>query len=268
MAINNTAARFFILTTTIGLALGSGTPPPKSKDHCYALVLGGGGARGAYEAGVLYGLLHNTNDTSKYAYDVVSGVSAGSINGAALSIFEPGDEFNALDVLSTVWQVLTTDDIFKNWWPLGIVQGLNKYGLVDQSPLRKFIEKFFNEHSFEYKRLVSFLGVDGITGNTEIFNETLSDQDKLNGIMTSSAIPFVFVSQHWNYHGQDIVGLDGGTVWMFDVAGALKRCQEVVDDDSKITVDVVGCFAAQQPPYTDFERSQTVDNWNRFLEIK
>lgn len=137
---------------------------------------------------------------------------------------------------------MTTGDIFQNWWPFGIVQGLNKPGLLDQSPLRKFIAKFFSEHGYEYKRLVSFLGVDGTNGNTEIFNETLSDTDKLNAIMTSSAIPFAFVHPNWNFEGRDIVGMDGGTVWMFDTAGALKRCQEVVDDDSKITVDVIGCF--------------------------
>lgn len=124
--------------------------------------------------------------------------------------------------------------------------------MVNTAPLRAFIKKFFDEHNYEFKRRVSFLGVNGINGNTEIFNETLSDADKINGIMTSSAIPFAFMTQKWNYNGENIVGLDGGTVWMFDVSGAIKRCQEVVDDDSKITVDVIGCFAAAQPPLTDF----------------
>jgi NTE family protein len=43
-----------------------------------ALVLGGGGAKGAYEAGVLKAL-----KKLKYKYDIVTGTSVGSINGAA-----------------------------------------------------------------------------------------------------------------------------------------------------------------------------------------
>lgn len=96
--------------------------------------------------------------------------------------------------------------------------------MVDQSPLRTYIKNYFDQYGYDFKRLVSFLGVNGINGNTEIFNETLSDTDKINGIMTSSGIPFVFVPQYWNYNGEDIVGIDGGTVWMFDAAGAIRRC--------------------------------------------
>ena len=42
--------------------------------------MSGGGSKGSYEAGVLYGLVNNDPDKTKYAYDVVTGVSAGSIN--------------------------------------------------------------------------------------------------------------------------------------------------------------------------------------------
>lgn len=116
--------------------------------------------------------------------------------------------------------------------------------MVNTSPLRDFIKKFFDEYGYDYKKRVSFLGVDAITGTAETFNETLSNEDKINGIMTSSAIPVGFVTQHWEFNGHTIAGVDGGTAWMFDVAGAVKRCQEIVDDDSKITVDVIGCFSA------------------------
>lgn len=50
--------------------------------------MSGGGVKGAYEAGVLYGMYHaEQTDKTKFAYDVVSGVSAGSINAGALSMF-------------------------------------------------------------------------------------------------------------------------------------------------------------------------------------
>lgn len=48
-------------------------------------------------------MLHADNDTSKYAYDVLTGVSAGSINTGALSLFDIGDETHAFDVMSYKW---------------------------------------------------------------------------------------------------------------------------------------------------------------------
>lgn len=65
--------------------------------------MAGGGTKGAYEAGVVWGLVHNAVDKSDYAYDVISGVSAGSVNGGAMAIFEPGDELNMVQVLSDTW---------------------------------------------------------------------------------------------------------------------------------------------------------------------
>ena len=240
------------------------------KDHCYALVLGGGGTRGAYEAGVFWGLLHGITEDQRplYAYDVVSGVSAGTINGAALSIFEIGDEFNASNVLSDYWQTLTTSNIYKRWFPFGLVTGLDKTGMVNTAPLRDFMKTYFDAKGHEMKRSVSFLGVDAVTGNALPFNETLSDDDMINAAMTSSAVPFAFPDQQWSFDGRDIVGIDGGAAWGIDIGSAIKRCQEIVDDDSKITVDVVSCNSNQMPSYSGDEPKHTVDNFIRFMELK
>jgi len=54
--------------------------------------MSGGGTKGAWEAGVLWGLYHADPDKTKYAYDVLSGISAGSINSGMVSFFAPGDE--------------------------------------------------------------------------------------------------------------------------------------------------------------------------------
>jgi predicted acylesterase/phospholipase RssA len=50
---------------------------PEEK-YCYALALSGGGSHGCYETGVIWGLLHY-GDPDNYRWDVISGVSAGSI---------------------------------------------------------------------------------------------------------------------------------------------------------------------------------------------
>ena len=71
----------------------------QAKDTCTALVLSGGANNGAWEAGVIWGLLHAGNPKD-FEWDVISGISAGSINVAALSPWEVGDELKASEWLS------------------------------------------------------------------------------------------------------------------------------------------------------------------------
>ena len=56
--------------------------------------MSGGGSNGAWEAGILWGLVHY-GDASQYTYDVVTGISIGSVNAAGLAIWEIGDELEA-----------------------------------------------------------------------------------------------------------------------------------------------------------------------------
>ena len=59
-------------------------------NKCTALAMSGGGAHGAFEAGVLWGLIKNEPNKDKYIYDVVTGVSAGSINALGVAAWEKG----------------------------------------------------------------------------------------------------------------------------------------------------------------------------------
>lgn len=61
-----------------------------SKEVCHALVLSGGGSNGAWEVGVMWGLSHYATNTEDFAWDVVTGVSAGAINSMAIAGFAPG----------------------------------------------------------------------------------------------------------------------------------------------------------------------------------
>ena len=63
--------------------------------QCKALAMAGGGSKGAYEAGVLYGMIRSGDKNStKFAYDVVTGVSIGSVNSAGVSLWQPGTEWD------------------------------------------------------------------------------------------------------------------------------------------------------------------------------
>jgi len=100
--------------------------------ECKALAMSGGGAKGAYEAGVLWGLVMSSTEKSKFAYDVVTGVSAGAINTGAISVYAPGDETNMVQFLSNKWATMTDDDVYQQWWPFSILTGINsETGIFD-----------------------------------------------------------------------------------------------------------------------------------------
>ena len=111
-------------------------------DTCRALVLSGGGNNGAWEAGVLYGLINNASDPVDYQYDVVTGVSAGAINTIALAGWELGKEKEMVSWLCDLWSDLKTSDVWKDWRLGGKAVGLTiKQGVVDNSPLLAFLRK-------------------------------------------------------------------------------------------------------------------------------
>jgi len=68
-------------------------------EGCKALVLSGGGNRGAWEAGVMWGLVH-FGDPEDYHWDVMTGCSAGSINAAGSAAFAPNEVLNNVNFLS------------------------------------------------------------------------------------------------------------------------------------------------------------------------
>ena len=112
-----------------------------------ALVLSGGGARGAYQVGVLKGLAEILKKAKvKNPFQILSGVSAGAINSAKLaSEIENFDV--AVEKLVHLWSQMSTEQVFKtdflslNKFSLGLF-GQNKLNaLLDTSPLRSLITK-------------------------------------------------------------------------------------------------------------------------------
>lgn len=115
-----------------------------------AIVLSGGGARAAYQAGVLRGLARHLPETR---FPIVVGVSAGAINATFIAA-HPGPLFEAADELCQLWAGLHVENIFSLDTPLltrsllswlrwatqlgsgGPLLGPEIRGLVDTAPLR------------------------------------------------------------------------------------------------------------------------------------
>jgi predicted acylesterase/phospholipase RssA len=95
----------------IALVMAASAAIANGKDTCNALVLSGGGSNGAWEIGILWGLLHYGNPAD-FEWDWMSGISAGGINTAAMSGFPVGSETEAVEWLSQVFTTLSSDQIW------------------------------------------------------------------------------------------------------------------------------------------------------------
>ena len=211
----------------------------QQEKRCNALALSGGGAKGAYESGALWGLWHNAQDKSEYAYSVSSGVSAGSINSAAISVFAPGDEEALCNFLDEKWQNLEKSDVYRNWCPFGPITGLTREsGIFNTVNLKEFITRVYKEFNNEIKKKIVVSCVDVNTGAYILFDE--NSPEIIDGVVASSSIPFVFPHQTFDTK-PGVVCMDGGTVWNTNLVSSIEKCREQVDDDSQIYLDIAIC---------------------------
>ena len=98
---------------------------------CRALTMSGGGDKGAYEAAVFLGFVNNL-PAEDVSYDVINGVSAGSLNTIGLSGFEPSDVIGASEFIYALWNTIPNYQAFANW-PGGIMEGIfEKQGIFDK----------------------------------------------------------------------------------------------------------------------------------------
>ncbi len=119
------------------------------------VVLGGGGARAAYQVGFLRFIAREIPDL---AVPIYSGTSAGAINAAHLAS-HPGSFQESVESLSDLWQRLTVDQVFRQEgmvlfrtmfrWGIRLLSGGRHFknpprGLVDTAPLREFLKSAFD----------------------------------------------------------------------------------------------------------------------------
>jgi len=230
-------------------------------DVCRALAMSGGGSKGAFEAGVLYGLYHAKTAGQDFDYDVITGVSAGSINTGAMSVFPKEDTEHMLNVISDTWSQLTSGDLYEQWnWITREAGGIVSHsGIYNTEPLYKFITKFFADHGGKVQRKITVAGVDVNTGNYHLWDETEPDVPK--AVVSSSSIPFIFPNQQWKNEG--LVVMDGGTVYNTNLVSAIQRCKEVVgDDESKIILDIVVCSSYTLADWSN--KKNAMSNYLRF----
>jgi NTE family protein len=152
-----------------------------------ALVLSGGGARGAYQAGAIKHLLGDL----KIQYHIITGISVGAINGAYIAGYPIGKEVECSNDLINVWNNIRQDDIYINWKPLGPIHAIKKGSIYNRSPLKKLIKRNFNHQKVKESGKKLRIGAMCLTdGKYKIFDENYVDL--VTAILASSSLPLVF----------------------------------------------------------------------------
>ena len=118
-----------------------------------AIVLSGGGARGAYQVGVLRGLVELGLLGGDLRFEIVVGASAGALNSGMLAAFAD-DPARAVRNLEGLWSGLEPSDVFRTdlrslgeigaRWVRdlsfgGVLRRVSPKALLDTSPLRELL---------------------------------------------------------------------------------------------------------------------------------
>jgi NTE family protein len=218
-----------------GAPAPGGDPPATPASPRLAVVLTGGGARAAYQAGVLRGLGRHLPELR---FPIITGVSAGAINAVYIAA-HPEPLGRAAADLCRIWERIELDDVFRidlGWltrnlfrWLLRLGSGGGKLGegargLLDTTPLQHLFERELEAPSGKIEGIarnveaghlqaVSLATVNYGTGQTVSWVEgcdvdTWERPDRrarttrltVEHVMASSALPLLFPA----------VKLDGG----------------------------------------------------------
>ena len=206
------------------------------------LVLTGGGARAAYQVGVLAALARIRNDCDAGAaapFQVITGTSAGAINAAALAC--GADDFDAaVDALREVWENFCADQVYRadalgvirtgaRWltmlsigWVLARWRRVRPRSLLDNAPLAGLLERLVRTERLPQMMAQGHLHALAITASSYGSGQHVTFYDARGDIvpwtrsqriavreaigtahlLASSAIPFVFPAVSLELMGQ------------------------------------------------------------------
>ncbi|KAN0018282.1 hypothetical protein ACTFIU_010897 [Dictyostelium citrinum] len=215
----------------ITLSASSSSSSSSSSSTCRAITFSGAGDRGAWETGVVIGIM-NVRQPEDYRWQFVTGISAGSINAAAMAMFSVGDETSARDFLQNQWLTLTREDVYVNW-PGGPLDGiLFQTGLFDTTPLIHLLNNLINTTKLANSDRGFLIGASNI--DTGVFDRFYKNDPNITlGVVASSSVPGVFPmiekdGQHY---------CDGGLTYDTPITDTVRLCYET--GATEVIVDVI-----------------------------
>jgi NTE family protein len=180
----------------------------KPKEPRVAFVLGGGGHQGAYEVGMLRGLLEH-----RIVADLVVGTSVGALNGAA---FAASPTSETVERLRELWLTLDDDKIFGGSLLSGAANLVrSRTHLHSNKALRKLIEELLPVSRFEDLKVPFQCVAASIERAAE---QWFGDGPLVDAILASAAVPGVLPPVPIG--GEHFV--DGGIVNSIPIARAVE----------------------------------------------
>src|SRR5205085_7631255 len=213
----------------------------ENRGNDLAVMLTGGGARAAYQVGLLLGIARHFPNLR---FQVITGVSAGAINASFLAANE-GSLIEKAERLADIWCDLTCDHIFRfdlhammpfrsalaPFFPRHRWTRTRPHGFVDTTPLRRMLRRVLSARDRGpidgIKRnlrtgeinAVALTTLDYSTGQTvrwvqgrnniEVFDgpnrRSVPTDLTIDHVMASAALPFVFpavnIDNQWHGDG-------------------------------------------------------------------
>jgi predicted acylesterase/phospholipase RssA len=154
-----------------------------------ALVCSGGGARGAYQAGVIYHLLHERG----IRYDIITGTSVGALNGSFLSMHKAGEEAEAATALRELWHGIEPAKVHRLWYRgiLGKIPAAWKLSVFNTAPLQKLVLSTLDlERVKTSGKLLRVGAVSLHSGERRVWTE--QDPEIALAVLASSAFPVFY----------------------------------------------------------------------------
>jgi len=181
-----------------------------------AIVISGGGSRGAFTIGALKYLIIEQHQH----FDIICGVSVGAINAAFLAQYT--DQVEGILALEEMWLGITTKKIYKRWFPFGRFHALWKKSLYNSKPLRDLIDANIDVEKIRSSGAI--LQVGSVCMDTSLYR--CADQDSpnlLNIIKASCAVPLILEPVSIEHGKLDV---DGGIRNNAPIADAIRMGAE------------------------------------------
>ena len=188
-----------------------------------ALVLSGGGARGAYQVGAIQALLE-----AGRTYDTVHGISVGALNASWIAMHSPMEQRHSIKGLLDIWNnINSTDDIFTRWnpiKPINYLYSMWKGSLHSGQPLKRLVDTFLDRSKIASSGVKLTIGCVNL--NTSEYVVIDGDNPAIKEfILASSHLPLVF--EPIDLYGEKWV--DGGIRHQIPIYEALKERPDEID---------------------------------------
>jgi NTE family protein len=185
-----------------------------------ALVLSGGGAKGAHSVGVIRHLLGDL----QIDYQAFCGVSVGAINAAFLAQYHSGQETEAAANLIDLWLSLDHSKIYRRWKPWGRLHAPWRLSFYDSTPLKELIYQQVSLEAIRTSGKEARVGTVCInSGKYTVFDQ--NDDDFIDAVLASSSFPGMLTPIRM----QNQLWIDGGCKTLSPIDTAIKLGATTID---------------------------------------